>query len=40
MPSRLMPDGTGGEGFAIVYLEAGMHGLPSVAGDTEVASTR
>ena len=33
MPSRLMPDGTGGEGFGIVYLEAAMHGLPSVAGD-------
>jgi phosphatidylinositol alpha-1,6-mannosyltransferase len=33
MPSRLMPDGSGGEGFGIVYLEAAMHGLPSVAGD-------
>ena len=33
MPSRLMADGTGGEGFGIVYLEAAIHGLPSVAGD-------
>lgn len=33
MPSRLMPNGAGGEGFGIVYLEAAMHGLPSVAGD-------
>ena len=31
MPSRLAPDG-GGEGFGIVYLEAGVHGLPVVAG--------
>ena len=32
MPSRLPPDG-GGEGFGIVYLEAGVHGLPVVAGN-------
>jgi phosphatidylinositol alpha-1,6-mannosyltransferase len=31
MPSR-MPGGGGGEGFGIVYLEAGAHGLPVVAG--------
>lgn len=33
MPGRLMPDGIAGEGFGIVYLEAGMHGLPCVAGN-------
>lgn len=32
MPSRLPPEGTGGEGFGIVYLEAGAHGLPSIGG--------
>lgn len=33
MPSRLPPTGQeGGEGFGIVYLEAGMHRLPVVAG--------
>jgi phosphatidyl-myo-inositol dimannoside synthase len=32
MPSRLPPDGAAGEGFGIVYLEAGVHGLPVVAG--------
>jgi phosphatidylinositol alpha-1,6-mannosyltransferase len=32
MPSRLSGDG-GGEGFGIVYLEAGAHGLPVIAGD-------
>jgi phosphatidyl-myo-inositol dimannoside synthase len=32
MPSRLPPDG-GGEGFGIVCLEAGLHGLPIVAGN-------
>ena len=31
MPSRLPANG-GGEGFGIVYLEAGAHGLPVVAG--------
>jgi phosphatidylinositol alpha-1,6-mannosyltransferase len=31
MPSRL-PPGAGGEGFGIVYLEAGAHELPVVAG--------
>lgn len=33
MPSRLPSQGLGGEGFGIVYLEAGAHGLPSVAGN-------
>jgi len=33
MPSRLMPEGGGGEGFGIAYLEAGAHGLPCVAGE-------
>jgi phosphatidylinositol alpha-1,6-mannosyltransferase len=33
MPSRVMANGTGGEGFGLVYLEAAMHRLPSVAGD-------
>jgi phosphatidylinositol alpha-1,6-mannosyltransferase len=32
MPSRLPPGGRGGEGFGIVFLEAGAHGLPVVAG--------
>jgi phosphatidylinositol alpha-1,6-mannosyltransferase len=32
MPSRL-PPGSAGEGFGIVYLEAGTRGVPSVAGD-------
>lgn len=32
MPSRLRPDGGGGEGFGIVFLEAGAHGEPVVAG--------
>lgn len=32
MPSRV-PKGGGGEGFGIVYLEAGQLGLPVVAGD-------
>jgi phosphatidylinositol alpha-1,6-mannosyltransferase len=31
MPSRVPANG-GGEGFGIVYLEAGVHGLPVVAG--------
>lgn len=31
MPSRI-PTGGAGEGFGIVYLEAGVHGLPVVAG--------
>ena len=30
MPSRLPPGGIGGEGFGIVFLEAGAHGLPVV----------
>jgi phosphatidyl-myo-inositol dimannoside synthase len=30
LPSRLPPEGTGGEGFGIVYLEAGAHGMPVV----------
>jgi phosphatidyl-myo-inositol dimannoside synthase len=33
MPSRVPPGGTGGEGFGIVYLEAGAHGLPVIAGN-------
>jgi phosphatidyl-myo-inositol dimannoside synthase len=32
MPSRLPGGGFAGEGFGIVYLEAGAHGLPCVAG--------
>ncbi len=32
MPSRVPADG-GGEGYGLVYLEAGMRGLPCVAGD-------
>jgi phosphatidyl-myo-inositol dimannoside synthase len=32
MPSRLPSNGGAGEGFGIVYLEAGVHGLPVVAG--------
>jgi phosphatidyl-myo-inositol dimannoside synthase len=34
MPSRPPEDGTAGEGFGIVYLEAAARGLPVVAGDT------
>lgn len=33
MPSRIPTDGGAGEGFGIVYLEAGAQGLPVVAGD-------
>jgi phosphatidylinositol alpha-1,6-mannosyltransferase len=33
MPSRLREGGQGGEGFGIVYLEAGARGLPVVAGN-------
>jgi len=33
MPSRLPPGGRGGEGFGIVYIEAGAHSLPVVAGN-------
>jgi phosphatidylinositol alpha-1,6-mannosyltransferase len=33
MPSRLLADGTGGEGFGIAFLEAGMHCLPVVGGN-------
>lgn len=32
MPSRLPANGAAGDGFGIVYLEAGVHGLPVVAG--------
>ena len=32
MPSRQRAGGAGGEGFGIAYLEAGVHGLPVVAG--------
>ena len=37
MPSRSMPGEQGGEGFGIVYLEAAMRGLPTVAGDATAA---
>ncbi len=33
MPSRIPAGGFAGEGFGIVYLEAGAHGLPVVAGN-------
>lgn len=33
MPSRLPAGSAAGEGFGIVYLEAGMHGIPAVAGN-------
>jgi phosphatidyl-myo-inositol dimannoside synthase len=33
MPSRLPDDGQAGEGFGIVYLEAGAHGKPVVGGN-------
>jgi phosphatidylinositol alpha-1,6-mannosyltransferase len=33
MPSRLPAGGFAGEGFGIVFLEAGLHELPVVAGD-------
>jgi phosphatidylinositol alpha-1,6-mannosyltransferase len=33
MPSRLPAGTAAGEGFGIVFLEAGMHGIPAVAGD-------
>jgi phosphatidylinositol alpha-1,6-mannosyltransferase len=33
MPSRLPAGEAAGEGFGIVYLEAGLHGLPVVAGN-------
>lgn len=33
MPSRLPAGRAAGEGFGIVYLEAGVHGLPVVAGN-------
>ena len=33
MPSRLPGGGFAGEGFGIVFLEAGLHGLPVVAGN-------
>lgn len=33
MPSRLRAGGGGGEGFGIVYLEAGARGVPVVAGN-------
>ncbi len=33
MPSRLPAGNAAGEGFGIVFLEAGMHGIPAVAGD-------
>jgi phosphatidylinositol alpha-1,6-mannosyltransferase len=32
MPSRVPPGSLSGEGFGIVYVEAGAHGLPVVAG--------
>src|SRR4051812_37192313 len=33
MPSRLPRGGQGGEGFGIVYLEAGVHEVPVVGGN-------
>jgi phosphatidyl-myo-inositol dimannoside synthase len=33
MPSRLPAGGFAGEGFGIVYLEAGAHGKPVIAGN-------
>jgi len=33
LPSRVPPDGVGGEGFGIVYLEAAAHELPVVAAN-------
>ncbi len=33
MPSRLPPNGFGGEGFGIVYLEAGARGIPVIAAN-------
>jgi phosphatidylinositol alpha-1,6-mannosyltransferase len=33
MPARVAPDGLGGEGFGLAYLEAAAHGLPVVAAD-------
>jgi phosphatidylinositol alpha-1,6-mannosyltransferase len=33
MPSRLPADRLGGEGFGMVYLEAGANGVPVVAGN-------
>lgn len=33
MPSRLPAGRSAGEGFGIVYLEAGLHGVPAVAGN-------
>jgi phosphatidyl-myo-inositol dimannoside synthase len=33
LPSRVPPNGVGGEGFGIVFLEAAAHGLPVVAAD-------
>jgi len=38
MPSRLPADGGGGEGYGLVYLEAGAHGLPCVAGNLGAAA--
>jgi phosphatidylinositol alpha-1,6-mannosyltransferase len=38
MPSRLTASAGGGEGFGIVYLEAGSHRLPCVAGGVGGAS--
>jgi phosphatidylinositol alpha-1,6-mannosyltransferase len=37
MPSRVPADG-GGEGYGLVYLEAGLRGLPCVAGDAGAGS--
>jgi phosphatidylinositol alpha-1,6-mannosyltransferase len=37
MPSRVPADG-GGEGYGLVYLEAGAHGLPCVASDSGAAA--
>jgi phosphatidylinositol alpha-1,6-mannosyltransferase len=38
LPSRISPDGQGGEGFGIAYLEAAARGIPAVGGEAGGAS--